>query len=158
MGSIDLDPASTRIANLWIRADEIYTISDDGLSQPWYGNVFLNPPYGKTGNRSNQQIWLDYAIDQYASGDVQQIIALTKAAPGYIWWDELFNGGWPGPVCITTGRIGFINIDWVMADGTIDYPDQHSSKAASCFWYAGPNLQNFHRIFEDFGRVILRQR
>lgn len=31
----------------WIPATFIYTKTDDGLSKPWLGKVWLNPPYGR---------------------------------------------------------------------------------------------------------------
>lgn len=46
LGSIQVDPASTPLFNSVIGADKIYTKEDNGLAQPWFGNVFLNPPGG----------------------------------------------------------------------------------------------------------------
>ena len=40
----DLDAASTDENAL---CDRHYTIEDDGLAQPWEGNVWCNPPYGR---------------------------------------------------------------------------------------------------------------
>lgn len=42
--TIDLDPASSPAANATIGAEKIYTSDDDGLSLPWEGNLFINPP------------------------------------------------------------------------------------------------------------------
>ena len=44
----DLDVASPVEALNWtIPAIHRYTIEDDALSQPWYGKVWMNPPYSK---------------------------------------------------------------------------------------------------------------
>jgi hypothetical protein len=41
----DLDPCSPG-ADHWVPARAIYTKADNGLTQPWSGCVFMNPPYG----------------------------------------------------------------------------------------------------------------
>ena len=47
LGVIDLDPASCSLANKVVRANNIFTIEDDGLSKPWFGNVWMNHPFHK---------------------------------------------------------------------------------------------------------------
>jgi len=46
-GEIDLDPASSADANRLVRAKAFYTREDNGLTLPWQGNVWLNPPGGE---------------------------------------------------------------------------------------------------------------
>ena len=46
LGHFDLDPA-TPPEPRWRTADVMYTKADDGLSKPWFGRVFLNPPYSQ---------------------------------------------------------------------------------------------------------------
>lgn len=46
LGGFDLDPCSA--PNMpWKIAERSYTEQDDGLLQPWFGRVFMNPPYGR---------------------------------------------------------------------------------------------------------------
>jgi hypothetical protein len=47
LGGIELDPASCEAANRVVRADHYYDEHMDGLTRPWSGRVFLNPPYGR---------------------------------------------------------------------------------------------------------------
>jgi len=49
LGTIDLDPASDEFGNSRVMAKGYYTEKLDGLSLPWHGSVFLNPPGGKLG-------------------------------------------------------------------------------------------------------------
>lgn len=45
LGPFDLDPCAP-VNRPWNTAKEHYTKLDDGLSKPWHGRVWLNPPYG----------------------------------------------------------------------------------------------------------------
>lgn len=62
LGRIDLDPASSPLANKVIGAEQFFTFMDNGLKREWHGNVFLNPPGGTVKNpgsitRSRQALW-----------------------------------------------------------------------------------------------------
>lgn len=67
LGRFDLDPCSP-IQRPWDTADTHYTKVDDGLLLPWFGRVWLNPPYG-----TELIIWLK-KMSQHLNG-----IALTFA-------------------------------------------------------------------------------
>jgi hypothetical protein len=43
----DLDVCAPPGGVPWIPADRYYTLADDGLSQPWDGRVWMNPPYSQ---------------------------------------------------------------------------------------------------------------
>jgi phage N-6-adenine-methyltransferase len=76
-GPFDLDPASTA-ANA--KAPMFYTEADDGLSQPWKGRVWLNPPYGRTIPQ-----WMAKAAAEAASGRAELVCCppgLTPAGGG----------------------------------------------------------------------------
>jgi DNA N-6-adenine-methyltransferase (Dam) len=51
----DLDPCSPGPGLCFVPARRIYTKADDGLRQPWFGTVWLNPPFGA---RRGQVPWL----------------------------------------------------------------------------------------------------
>ncbi len=150
MGHIHLDPASTAIANQVVRADKFYTAEDDGLTKPWFGNVFCNPPYGGSVYK-----WLRKAIDEHFDGRVNHVMVLTKAAPGYNWWDEMFHWMWPGPVCLMEGRFAFYKPEWVDDNGVIHWPNKDNrAKAASTMWYIGPSRRRFKEVFFQYGTII----
>lgn len=50
----DLDPCSPGSFH-WVPALRVFTKADDGLSQPWNGLVWMNPPFG---GRNGQVPWL----------------------------------------------------------------------------------------------------
>lgn len=147
-GQIDLDPATCQAANEWIGAEKIHTIHDDGLSQEWRGRVWLNPPRGKIGNKSSQGVWADKLIDEYHQGHVTEGIMLSKSAPGYEWWEDLFRC-WP--VCFVRDRVRFIKLD---KHGEI--ADTGRAKAGTSIWYIAPPewWVNFRMNFREYGRVI----
>lgn len=75
MGGIDLDPASSAIANETVKAATFYTAEDDGLVQPWEGRVFLNPPGGKhASGKSLANLFWARLVDHYRAGLVPQAI------------------------------------------------------------------------------------
>lgn len=143
MGDIDLDPASCEMAQEWIGAHRYYTQRDDGLAQPWYGRVWLNPPYSYTDGRSNQDLWSERLISQYEIGNVEQGILLVKAALGYKWFERLWDD-WP--VCFMRDRLSF-----VLPNGS----DDGQSKQATAIFYVGPYTRRFIEVFGAMGRVIL---
>lgn len=46
LGPFDLDPCAP-IERPWPTAGQHYTVLDNGLSQPWHGRVWCNPPFGR---------------------------------------------------------------------------------------------------------------
>jgi hypothetical protein len=94
-GPPDLDPASCREANKVVGAGMIYTEKVDGLAQCWFGNVYLNPPYGlmqtkpwwsrakKVGRGySAKEIWLEKLLREQISAAV----VLVTASTGDAWF------------------------------------------------------------------------
>ena len=72
LGTFDLDPCAP-IKRPWDTAANHYTIMDDGLSKPWHGRVYCNPPYGLETAK-----WLARCADH---GDaVALIFARTETA------------------------------------------------------------------------------
>ena len=45
-GAFDLDPCAP-IVRPWPTASQHYTMLDDGLSKPWSGRIWCNPPFGR---------------------------------------------------------------------------------------------------------------
>src|SRR5258708_17152650 len=87
MGGIDLDLASCEFANHVVQAAHFYTQETNGLMHPWYGRVWLNPPYGKTmqGGGSNLEYFTRHLVDHYQCGNVTEAILLIPANTATTW-------------------------------------------------------------------------
>ena len=154
LGSIDLDPASDVYGQSIVKANKYYDRFDDGLALPWYGNVFCNPPYGKSqaNNASNQAMWASRAIDQFymPDNDLKQAILLVNSTHGYSWYEELWR---MFPVCCVQERIKFwyVNDDQQLVEGG-------QAKRGQTFVYIGRKNYNYGRfidVFSRIGRIIL---
>ncbi len=96
--SHDLDPCSPQGGLDWIPAKKIYSIAQDGLSQPWSGRVWLNPPYGPRTS--------DWMRRLAAHGHG---IALVFARTETEWWQHTVRCA--DAVCFIAGRLTFVNED-----------------------------------------------
>ena len=163
LGAIDLDPASSDVAQRWNNAETYYQLDlsaidfdkprkDDaeltrdlsrfGLARlatqpPWAGRVWLNPPF------DNADTWVDRLDGEYLNGDVIAAILLVNSAPGYVWWENLWRRR---PVCMLRERVCFYQ-----ADGTTDGP----AKKGTTIAYYGTDIDSFITHFGALGRIIL---
>lgn len=138
MGSIDLDPASSEAANKIVMATEYYTIEDDGLSQNWQGNVWLNHPFGRGRNAS----WINKLIQHYTNGDVPEFCCITFAATSERWFQPLFNKGLIQ--CFLCPRTNYYS-----ADGNV----KKGVTKGSVVTYGGRSTALFKEIFQWLGAV-----
>lgn len=74
----DLDPCSPGHEH-WVPASAVFTKADDGLSKPWWGCVFVNPPFG---GRNGHVPWLQRFI---AHGDG---VAIVRAYTSAGWFHD----------------------------------------------------------------------
>lgn len=79
-GPFDLDPCCEPHT---AKATSYYTIDDDGLSKPWFGRVFVNPPY------SNVRPWCERALAMTQDGDVDVVVMLLPCATDVGWFHDL---------------------------------------------------------------------
>ena len=77
--TFDLDPCSPGPGH-WVPARRIYTKEDDGLSKPWRGLVFVNPPFG---GRNGQVPWLRKFL---AHGNGVAIVRAYTSAEWFHQW------------------------------------------------------------------------
>lgn len=138
MGSIDLDPASSVLANQRVQADQFYTQADDGLVQRWFGNVWLNHPFGRAANPQ----WITKLCTDYTTGNIRQACCITFAATSEQWFQPLFAY----PMCFLVPRT-----DYYLPSGK----KKKGVTKGSVVTYLGPHLSAFVTAFTLLGRVML---
>jgi phage N-6-adenine-methyltransferase len=107
-GRFDLDPCSPGKARSRVRARTHYTEQDDGLSLPWHGAVFMNPPYG-----GRITAWTAKARVEAAAGHAACVFGLVPARTDTRWWHRDVAG--IAHVWLLRGRLAF-------GDGTQSAP------------------------------------
>lgn len=148
LGGIDLDPASSPRANQVVQADRCYSLEagEDGLLLPWYGRVWLNPPYGRVrekSNRGGQDVWSTRLLDQYAARYVGSGILLVNAVPDRVWFQPL----WSWPIVFTDHRILFLHPETLV-------PGRRPTHG-SAFVYIGRDWRKFIGVFRRFGHAVV---
>lgn len=85
LGTIDLDPASSALANQTVRANTWYGVEEDGLAQRWQGRVWMNPPYA----RGLIDRFVERLMQCHLSGDVPEALILVNNATDTRWFHHL---------------------------------------------------------------------
>lgn len=138
-GTIDLDPASCAEANLVVRAESIYTAEVDGLRHRWFGNVYLNPPWGRTGLA--KRAFVKKALSSFGAGEITAaVLALNSNAMTSAWFDPLLAH----PVCIPNHRVPHYG-----PGGAGGAPN-----SGTVFVYLGKDVERFADVFTRFGTVV----
>jgi ParB family chromosome partitioning protein len=132
-GVIDLDPASCRAANEVVQATNFYSIRDNGLTQAWYGRIWINPPFP-------WKPWVPKLLAEWQTGNVEQFLALSTTR---VTTAKYFNPLIAAAAAILkmNGRIKF----WGPSAG--DSPDDGHE-----LFYFGPDPAAFEQQFAPFGR------
>ena len=138
LGGIDLDPASSPLANETVGADQIFTMADDGLNQPWAGKVWLNPPYSQPAIAN----FAEKLASEWQDGNLESAIALTHNYTDTAWFHRLATTC--SAICFTRGRIGFVN-----PEGKKAAPTQ-----GQAFFYFGQDVDTFVDQFGPIGFVV----
>ncbi len=135
MGDIDLDPASSEIANGVVGAKQIFTIEDNGLIREWAGRVWMNPPYAG----ELIPLFCDKLVNHYETGKITEAIALVNNATETAWFNTLI--GQASAVVFPKGRVKFYT-----PGGSIGAPLQGQAVI-----YFGENPHKFLSCFKQFG-------
>lgn len=139
MGAIDLDPASSEVANQLVCAARFFTAADDGLAQDWHGRVWMNPPYAQPLVAR----FCDKLADAVRRGHVSQACVLVNNATETAWFQTLLDVA--AAVCFIKGRVKFL-------DSQLN--PNGAPLQGQALLYIGPNVTAFRAAAASFGKVL----
>jgi ParB family chromosome partitioning protein len=145
MGAIQLDPATSELAQQQVKADRFFTKETDGLIQNWQGNVWMNPPYAQPliGQFSQK------LVNSINDGLIPQAIVLVNNGTETQWAQILLEKA--SAICFPASRIRFIDKEGKPSGAPLQ---------GQMFIYLGnkTNPQRFFDIFSNFGVVMFGEK
>lgn len=178
MGGIDLDPASCAEANEVVKAahwygehsnslDDSDSEYDNGINCEWWSphckptRVFLNPPGGKIGKRSNAVVWWEKLVDEWLDGNVEQAIYICFNLEVLNTTQQSPSPCLDFPICYFRSRPRF----WPPGTPPELRGKSGSPKYPGCAVYLPPQIavglpesaevQRFASAFAPLGRVVV---
>lgn len=143
MGSIDLDPFTSKRANEIVGAKNIFTTDNSAFENDWKLDegirVFMNPPYS-AGMCSRS---VNRFIEQYETKRFVEGIVLVNNATDTRWFSALVNRC--TSICFTNHRISFWNADRKNVSG---------NTRGQAFFYYGNKRAKFRKTFEKHGFIL----
>lgn len=130
-GLIDCDPASNDAAQKVIQAAVYYTKEQNGLLQPWIGNVWLNMPY----SYPLVELFVLKLFKEIDAGNTEQALVLTNNSSETKWYRRLANKLAAGN---TKQRIQFVHCD----------RDTGGNRQGQTLFYYGPDVIRFYKHFD----------
>lgn len=161
MGRIDLDPASSKLANENIGATRWFGKEHNGLTKSWHGKVWMNHPFSagwkactETCNRKTCQKrgfhiyedipsnadWINKLVTEYESGPVYEACCISFASTSEAWFQPLLKR----LQCFLSPRTNYYLPDGSLYSGVTK---------GSAITYFGRNPNKFRSVFEKYGVV-----
>lgn len=141
-GFIDTDPATSEEAQARIEARAYYTKSMNGLDFPWYGSVFMNPPY----SRGVIDEFVDKLIVDFDAGFTRNAFVITNNVTETAWAHNLLSR--MSALCMVKGRVHFI-----LPGGK----EATQTRQGQILWYLGQGTYNFEAACRDIGVVLSKR-
>jgi ParB family chromosome partitioning protein len=139
MGGIDVDPASSELANQFIKANKYFSVKDNGLTQEWRGNVWMNPPYV-------QPLVTEFCsllVNKFRSNEIKQACVLVNNATETSWYQNMMP--YCSAICFIKGRVQFYDKNG---------QNSNSPLQGQTILYFGDNLEKFISNFSGFGTIL----
>lgn len=138
-GGIDCDPASCEIANQTVRASVYFSKENNGLSQTWQGNVWMNPPYAQPLIGE----FADAVSDKFESGEIDAAIVLVNNATETAWFQRMTQAA--SAICFPKARIKFMDPQGNRTGAPLQ---------GQAILYMGGNAKAFAKAFSVYGFCV----
>lgn len=143
MGSIELDPTSSELANKTVQADRIYTLDNSMFRNPLNcKTLFFNPPY------SDPAPFVDRVVFDFEQGNIGQIIGILNVDCSTRWWREIEKIA--VSYCFLHDRVQFN----IANELQTEIEETNSNSRCQFIFYAGKHADKFREEFKIFGRVM----
>ena len=136
---IDVDPASSSLANKTVKATKYFTSEDDGLTESWVGKVWMNPPYAQPLIYQ----FIEKLCREVEDGNVSAAIVLTNDSTDTAWFQRASSLA--AAICFTKKRICFVSPEG----------EKGSPLQGQAFFYFGRDIKRFADRFQALGVVMV---
>jgi hypothetical protein len=146
--TIDTDPATSYAVNQkFIKANVFYSKSTNGLNplNPWIGNVWLNPPYGRGENSAGE--FIKRLQNEVVQGNVTGALTCLNVASMTSKWFYSVMPSIARMHCILNGRPNFIPPD--------GKPNDSSPNKGIVISYVGKDTHLFLEVFGKAGQMLI---
>ena len=136
---IDLDPASSDIANRLVQAETYYTIKENGLNQPWFGKVWMNPPY----SQPLVQQFCNLLVEKFKQKEIDEACVLVNNATETAFYQNMLQ--YCRAVCFIKSRVKFVDQNGESTGAPLQ---------GQTILYFGENEKLFGMIFSEIGVIL----
>jgi len=147
-GAIELDPCSSPSAQQRMNAKSFFNKTrTNGLMVPWYGSVYMAPPY------SEPKIWVRKLIHEVNEGRVEKAIAcLNSQSMATRWFQEVYANA---PImAIPRRRIRFYGPLPKSGSGIGTRYGASQNGTVFCFFGKGvDDMERFYKVFEPHANI-----
>jgi hypothetical protein len=147
---IDLDPASNSFSNAYIKASRYFTVQQDALRVDWSAipvTIYLNPPGGKVGNKSQTALFWQKLMDLRSQGLLEEAIFMGFSLEHLAVTQGCTVALGQFPICVPQKRIKFVS-----KEGTFNSPT-HSNVIAYIPGISN-NTSRFKEVFGCLGTIM----
>jgi hypothetical protein len=146
LGNIDLDPASSELANVLVGAKNIIDVETNGLSVEWPEdcNIYINPPGGKTNGKSNTFLFWKKLMEYRNAGKLNHAIFMAFSAEAMqTTQGKKIQTMLDFSICIPAKRIAFVSPNGI----------KNSPSHSNCIIYIPGNINKTSDFIKHFSAL-----